>query len=217
MIKIQSVVRDIIRADIEARAALLHGYMNLSQYAVRIRPKVESLSKKEATINGIVVALSRLKNELSAEASLMPEVAITNITTKLPLSEIIYENTRASLSELESLHKKLSMSREEFFTSTVSTAELSIVCSSGLAQKVLRHFKEKPKFTAHHLTAVAISFDKKHFDIPNTLFSLFSVVARARINIVEVISTYTELIFIVSEKDFSKTVGLFSELHMPMH
>jgi len=45
------------------------------------------------------------------------------------------------------------------------------------------------------------------------LFSLISVIARARINIAEVVSTYTELIFIVAEKDFSKTVSLFSDLH----
>jgi len=40
-----------------------------------------------------------------------------------------------------------------------------------------------------------------------------SVVARARINIAEIVSTYTELIFILSEEDFNKAVILFSELH----
>jgi len=49
--------------------------------------------------------------------------------------------------------------------------------------------------------------------MPNVFFSLLSVTARARINIEELVSTPTELIFIIAEKDFGKTVALFSELH----
>ena len=58
-----------------------------------------------------------------------------------------------------------------------------------------------------------ISFDPKVFSVPNTFFSLLSITARARINIEELVSTPTELIFIVAEKDFGQTVALFSELH----
>ena len=49
--------------------------------------------------------------------------------------------------------------------------------------------------------------------MPNIFFSLLSITARARINIEELVSTPTELIFIVAEKDFARTVALFSELH----
>ncbi len=213
MIKIQPIVRDIVMGEIEAYIALTNGYMNMSSYASRIRPAVELLTKKQVTINGLVVSLSRLRKEFKKEKPLIQEVAITNITTKLPLSEIIYENASTSIDKLESFHKKISIAREDFFTTTVSTTELSVVCSSGMANKVLKHFGVKPKFVADNLAAVGISFDPKHFIIPNTLFSLISVIARARINIAEVVSTYTELIFIVAEKDFSKTVSLFSDLH----
>ncbi|MBI2888680.1 MAG: hypothetical protein HYY10_02025 [Candidatus Liptonbacteria bacterium] len=213
MIKIQPIVRDIVMGEIEAYIALTNGYMNMSGYASRIRPAVEALAKKQVTVNGLVVSLSRLRKEFKKEKPLIQEVAITNITTKLPLSEIIYENANMSIDKLESFHKKISIAREDFFTTTVSTTELSVVCSSGMANKVLKHFGVKPKFVAHNLAAVGISFDPKHFTIPNTLFSLVSVIARARINIAEIVSTYTELIFIVAEKDFSRTVSLFSDLH----
>ena len=213
MIKIQPIVRDIVLGEIEAYIALSNGYMNMSSYAHKIRPMVEALTKKQVTINGLVVSLSRLKKEFKKEKPLVQEVAITNITTKLPLSEIIYENTNTSALKLESFHKKISIMREDFFTTTIGTTELSIVCSSNITNKVLKHFGIKPKFSVNNLAAIGISFDPKHFDIPNTIFSLISVIARARINIAEIVSTYTELIFIVAEKDFSKTVTLFSNLH----
>jgi hypothetical protein len=64
-----------------------------------------------------------------------------------------------------------------------------------------------------NLAAIGVSFGKEVFATPNVFFSLLSVTARARINLEELISTPTELIFIVAEKDFGKTVALFSELH----
>src|SRR3989344_8722992 len=182
----------------EAYYALTSGYMNMSSYAQRIRPAVETLCKKQVAVNSLVVSLSRLREELKKEKSLVREVAITNITTRLPLSEIIYENTNTLTGKLESFHKNIAIARENFFTTTIGTSELNIVCSSALENKVLNHFNIKPKFIANGLAAVGISFDPKHFNIPNTLFSLILIVARARINIAEIVSTYTELTFIIS-------------------
>jgi aspartokinase len=113
---------------------------------------------------------------------------------------------------MESLHKNISISREDFFTTNMSTTEIDIICSSNLAAKVLKHFKMKPKIINHNLAAVGISFNPEVFGTPNTFFSLLSVTARAHINIEEIVSTPTEFIFIVAEKDFGKTVALFSEL-----
>jgi len=213
MLKIQPLVREIVLGEVEAYTALTSGYMNMSSYAYRIRAKVEERAQKKATITSIVVSLSRLRKEFRKEKPLIQDVAITNIPTKLPLTEIVYENTAASISRLESFHKKVPVSREDFFTTTVGTTELNIICSSHLVPKVEKHFGAKPKLAVKNLAAVAISFDPERLNIPNTFFSLISVTARARINIAEIVSTYTELIFIVAEKDFSRTVGLFSELH----
>ena len=213
MIKIQPIVRDVVMGELEAYFALTNGYMNMSSYAHRIRLMVETRAKQQVTITSLVVSLSRLRKEFKKEKPLIQDVTITNITTKLPLTEIIYENTNTAIAKLESFHKKISVSREDFFTTTLSTTELNIVCSANMTNKVLKHFSIKPKFTVNNLAAIGVSFDPKHFHIPNTLFSLISVVARARINIAEVVSTYTELIFLVAEKDFSQTVALFSNLH----
>ena len=213
MIKIQPIVREIVLGEIEAYVALSNGYMNMSSYAHRIRYKVEELTKKQVTINGLVVSLSRLKKEFKKQKPLIKEVAITNITNKLPISEIVYENTDAVINKLDFLHKKISITREDFFTATVGTKELTIVCSSNVETKIVKHFNVKPKFLGRNLAAVGISFKEEQLIIPNIIFSLISVLAKDQINISEIVSTYTELIFIVAEKDFSKTVSLFSNMY----
>ena len=213
MIKIQPIVRDILLKELEALFALTNGYMNMSSYAYKIRPKVEELAKKRVTITSLVVSLSRLKKEFKKEKPLIYNVAIKNITTKLPISEIIYKNSDKFIKELESLHKNISVLQEDFFTITMGTTEIDIICSFNLENKILRHFKVKPKFINHSLAAIGISYGTEVFGMPNVFFSLLSVTARARINIEELVSTPTELIFIIAEGDFGKTVALFSELH----
>lgn len=213
MIKIQPIVRDIVMKELEAYFALIHGYMNMSSYAHRIRPTVEALTKKQVTIPSLVVSLSRLGKELKKERPLIRPVPITGITTKLPLSEIAYENSEKFIKELETLHKKISVSAEDFFTMTRGTHEIDIICSANLESKILKHFSAKPKWINHNFAAVGISYGPEVFGMPNIFFSLLSVTARAKINIEELVSTPTELVFIVAEKDFAKTVALFSELH----
>lgn len=213
MIKIQPIVREIILGELEALFALTNGYMNMSSYAYKIRPLVEAKSKKQVTITSLVVSLSRLRKEFKKEKPLIHKVAIKNITTKLPLTELAYENTNKFIEKLDSLHKKISVSQEDFLTITRGTAEIDIICSANLEDKIIKHFTVKPKWVNHNFAAVGISYGPEVFGTPNVFFSLLSVTARARINIEELVSTPTELIFIVAEKDFSKTVALFSELH----
>jgi len=213
MIKIQPIVRSIILGEPEACFALTNGYMNMSSYAHQIRPKVENLAKKKVTITSLVVSLSRIRGEFKKEKPLAQEVTIRGITTKLPLSEMVYENTKNSIDKLESIHKHISISREDFFTTTLGTSELMIVCSSNIVDKIIKHFNEKPKLVVKELASVGVTFDSKHFNEPNIIYSLILVLAKSRINIVEIVSTYSELIFIISLKDFSKTVDLLSVLH----
>ena len=199
--------------ELEAYFALSNGYMNMSSYAHRIKPKVEMLTKKQVTITSLVVSLSRIRKEIQKAKPLIHNVRITNITTKLPLTEIAYENSNNFLKELESLHKNISVLQEDFLTITRGMTEVDIICSANLENKILKHFKIKPKWINHNFAAIGISYGPEVFGTPNVFFSLLSITARARINIEELVSTPTELIFIVAEKDFGKTVALFSELH----
>ncbi len=213
MIKIQPIVRGIVMEEIEAYFALLNGYMNMSSYSHRIRPAVEKQAKKKVTITSLVVSLSRIRKELQKEKPLIPSVNITNITTKLPLSEIVYENTAGTIEKLQTLYKKVPVTREDFFTATIGTYEVDIICSSMMASKIIEHFSIKPKQFNKNLAAVGISLDPECCGTANTFLALFSAIARARINIEEIVSTSTEFIFIVAEKDFTQTVAVFSKMH----
>lgn len=212
MIKIQPIVRSLVLKEPEASYALTHGFMNMSGYADRIRPEVERLTKKAVTQTSLVVALSRIREELKATPPLAPMVVVSNITTKLPLSEIVYESTNAFMQKLEGLHRTIKLSREDFFTATIGTTEITIICSTNVVEQVEKHFGVTPKFLIHNLAAVGVSFDASSFTVPNVIYFFVAALARERIMIAEIVSSYTELIFVVSEKDFSQTATILSDL-----
>lgn len=199
--------------ELEAYFALSNGYMNMSSYAHRIKSKVEELTKKQVTITSLVVSLSRIRKEIKKAKPLIHDVHITNITTKLPLTEIAYENNTNLTKELESLQRNISVAHEDFFTVTKGLSEVDIICSASLEAKILKHFKSKPKIINHNFAAIGVSYGPEVFGTPNVFFSLLSITSRAGINLEELISTPTELVFIVAERDFGRTVALFSELH----
>lgn len=209
MIKIQDVVRDIVYNEEEALYALAQGYMNLSAYAKKIRKEVESKSKKDVHVPGIVVALSRVQGELKKVHPLIQDIQINNITTKSPLTEIVFDKTPAILSRLSSLYEKVKTTSDDFLTMTLSTGEVTVICSDKIKDAVLKHFKETPRMIEPGLASLGISIDPKYYPLPNITYSLIRRIARKRIPLAETITTHTEIIFIFPKKSLSEVLNLF--------
>lgn len=212
MKSIQSIVEIILKQDAEAYAVMKRGIMNFSQYAHSIHGKVENLCKKEVRHGSIVIALTRVA--LNKNQGLMknyaPKVKIRNITTKIPVTEIVYEKTPNIISAFPELFKKIQTSVEDFFVMTLSTQEITIICSDVLVVKVEKVFKVKPKMKQSNLAAIGISFNEEYYNIPNVTFSLIREIALRQINLAETVSSYTEVVFILHQKDLGSALEAFS-------
>ncbi len=210
MIKIQDIVRDIVFNEEEALYALAMGYMNLSAYGKRIQKEVEEKTKKEVHVSGIVVALSRVQKELKKVHPLIQQIKINNITAKSPLSEIVFEKTPAILSKLSSMYEKIKTTNDDFLTMTLSTSEITVICSDRIKESVMKHFRDKPRMIESGLASIGISIDPKYYPMPNITFSLIRRIAKKRIPLAETITTHTEIIFIFPQKSLSEVLDLFS-------
>lgn len=210
MIKIQDIVRDIVYNEEEALYALAEGYMNLSAYGKRIQKEVEQKTKKEVHVTGIVVALSRVQKQLKKVHPLIQEIKINNITAKSPLSEIVFEKTPDILSKLSSMYEKIKTTNDDFLTMTLSTSEITVICSDRIKESVLKHFKDMPRMIESGLASIGISIDPKYYPMPNITFSLIRRIAKKRIPLAETITTHTEIIFIFPQKSLSEVLNLFS-------
>ena len=211
MRKIQDSVREIVLQDEEALYALTHGYMNLSAYAKQIRENIERLTMKDVDPSGIVVALSRIRKELHDTHPLLQQIQIRNISTKSPLSEVVFEKHVTLLSKLSSFYAEVRTTGDDFLSIILSTNEITVICSERLRDAVLSHFGEKPRLTKDGLASVGLSLDEKYYAMPNITYSLLRKIARKRIVLAETITTHTEIMFVFDQKHLAEVVSLFQE------
>lgn len=209
MRNIQDTVRSILYRNEEALYALSHGFMNLSAYAQQIAKIVAQEAKKPVSTPGIVVALSRIKGEIKKPDPLIQDIRINTITTKSPLSEIVFAKTPQLLSRLSSLYEQVKTTNDDFLTMTLSTSEITVICSDRIRDAVRKHFRDKPRMVESGLASIGLSLDPKYYPMPNITFSLIRRIAQKRISLAETITTHTEVIFVFPEKHLSEIVGLF--------
>lgn len=201
MLKIIDATRNVLLEDEVALQAMSNEVLNLSAYAERILPLVEAATFKSVRKGSIVVALSRLSHELTKLPKLRPFVAIDTISVKSQLSTITFDNTQLNRQTVASLYELLKSNTNTFFVTTQSTSEITLILHESIISDVLDRFSDKPKALFRDQSAVLIQFDEQYLDIPNVLFSFQTALALKRINLTEVISTYTEFCIIVNQDD----------------
>ena len=213
MIKITTVVESIVGADEVAYTALSNGYLNLSAYAKHIGKEVERRAKKPVRAGSIVVSLSRLGRTLKKKkGSLLPAVIADNISVKSGLVELAFAKTRENRERLAGLYKNQQFQSAEFFTVTQGINEISIIVSEAFRPQVLAVYKrQKPKLSLDKLVAITICFSEQYIEVPNITFAMVRTLALHRINIVEIVSTFTELTFILHQSDLQRSFTLLHD------
>ncbi len=216
MIKISDVVRDILYSSEVALSAFNDGYLNFSAYAASIRKEVETRAKKPVRIGSIVVALSRMKNSAGKNTKrkpLIPEVNIEDLSVKSGLVEVAFDRTRENLARLRELYRDPAINAGDFFMVTQGTGEITIVALETALPHIIHVARPaKPKAVIKNLVGLTARFDPKYLAIPNVIFAFVRRLSLKRINIAEIVSTYTELTFIIDQKDLQEAFLALNEL-----
>jgi hypothetical protein len=212
MIKVPEVVREILLSSEVALSALSGGFLNLSAYAASIQPEVERRAKKPVRTGTIVVALSRIAKSIDAQSPLLQDVQLENVAVKTGLVELTFEKTKLNRDRLQRLYEDKDFAAAEFLTVTFGVGELSIVVPENLRKAVLKLYQnQQPKFLLGNLASLTLRFNEKYIEMPNVIFSMLRPLALKRINVVEIVSTYTELTFILRERDLKVAFVTLSE------
>ena len=206
MIKIAELVTEIITGDEIAIEALKAGVLNLSAYAKIIQPQINARLYKSVKLGSIVTSLSRLSPQLASMPELKPTIHIDDMNITSPLCEITYEKTASSNKSIIKLRAE-TLTEDTFLTVTQGVHEFTIICPVKKKDEVLACFEDSPKGFYGDLTAITVRFNEQEYiEVPNTIFSLVSALATKRINLIEIVSTFSEISFIVRSKDIQETV-----------
>lgn len=201
MITITDTTRSVLLNDDIALQAAHSGLLNFSAYAEKILPIIEERTFKKIKKGTVVVALTRISNELAVIANLRPELTLDDLSIKSTLCDITFNKTETTRAKLANLNKVIKIDENAFFTVTQGVSEITVIAPQTQLEPILNHFYEKPKAVYQNRVGITVRFSKQYLPIPNVLYTLQSALAVHRININEVISTYTEFSFIIDKND----------------
>lgn len=206
MLSIIDAARSILSEDDVALEAMHTGILNLSAYADTILSRVEQKTWKTVKKTSVVVALSRIAEEIQGNDAIRPEVELDDLSIRSPLCDITFPKTPQTRQKIIDLHQKITIGENAFFTITQSMTEITIISPEHLLNDILNHFDTPTKSVFSDRAGITVRFSEKYLAVPNVLFSLQAALAVHKINFTEIISTYTEFSFIIEKKQLDTAV-----------
>ncbi len=203
MITISQAVREIIREDPFLYQVLSQKIANLHQVAKKIKPKIEEITFKTVKTQSVVMALARVTKNLQ-EKNLTQFIRqnLYRLQIKTPIFEIVLEKNQGNLQKLEKIFGK----KDSLLGVIIGDKEINLVADEKMIPLIKKNFSIK-KFLSH-LASLSIFFDEKLVQTPGLLAFLTNLFYINNINIIEVISTYTEINIIIDYYDLQKAVAI---------
>ena len=204
MISIKECVDVIVSDNLFLEDSLYNEYLNLSSFALYILPRVEQMTKKEVTIWSIKIALSRISKEKQKSIP-YKRICSDNIFVKKNISLISLNNTINSNKLIRKLHSINLWEDKNYFWVIQWVNEIDIIYSKNLKSwidDILCNHNIKLKID--NLWAIWIHLDEELLNTMWVIYNLTKKLAFYNINIVNILSTYTEIVFVIKEKDIKK-------------
>lgn len=213
MISISDALKEIIAGYPFVEEGLAQGIINYSAFARIIKPQIEKKLYKQTTEGAIVMALKRISEKLSKTNLQKKTVNLSDLTVRSNLSEYTFSNSVALSNKISKLFNISAGKKESFCTFSEGIRETTFVVSSDLIKEVENIFKDETlvvKF--QNLSSITIRLPKEVVYIPGVYYQILKLLAWENINVIEVLSAYTELTIIVDNKDIDKAFSVLKNL-----
>lgn len=201
MASIASIVERLVREKPSLEYSLRIGVVSYMKLARYLQPEVEREKGGEAAVPAILMALQRMgSGQIKHEGE--HTYRIKNISTRSGMADITIAKTGRVKEIVGKVQDVMEGERGESANFVHGNNELTIIFSSSKFREVKKILHgEKIREEMDGLSQLSILFDEKMADTPGLIALILKELAWREINVVEVVSTYTELGIIVREDD----------------
>ena len=201
MIKIASIVQEIIENDDLVRSLASKGLLNSMAYARSIQKEVESQAKKEVQLGSITAAVARYVTSIKP-VELPSEKDIQQVSVQTNLEGLTYERSEEVSQKIQAIYNELKVNNKTFVTVTQGINEITIIAENSVVDIFRKKLKSYPTiYDISDIVGITVKFGIKYMSIPNLFYLLIRKLALKNINIVEIVSTATELTFIINKNN----------------
>lgn len=216
MISTSDAVYEIVKQSPYLTEALSEQIVNLSALARKIHLQVEEKVKKNINDGAIMAALKRIGNKLNKKykkAKILSNLG--DITVRSNIAEYTFLNTETLLTKVQELFLNIGSKKEIFLNLSQGVSESTIIASGNIEREIQQIFKNET-LTAklENLSSISIKLPEDTVDNPGAYYSILKLFALEGINMVEMVSTYTEVSLIFRVTDIDRAFSVLTKATM---
>lgn len=211
MITVPEATKKIIERSRYLSEAISKGIINYSSLARYIKPELETMLMKKVSNASIIMALSRLEPEFQ------PKYVRSNIFKVAP-EIVVHSNLFSiSLSNNEIAGLSVLLSRDSgprsFFCKDQGLHESTFLLSQDLFDKYKATIESKnPIMVLDKVSAITVYLPSEAVKTSGIYYFFIKSLAWEGINLVALVPTFSELTFVVEEKDVERTFAVIKSL-----
>ena len=172
--------------------------------------------KKDINDGAIIAALKRIGNKLNKKYK---KVKIMNnlgdMTVRSNITEYTYLNTETLLKKVQQLFLTVGNKKEIFLNLSQGVTESTIIASGNIDKEIQQSFNnETLRAKLENLSSISIKLPQDTVDNPGAYYTILKLFALEGINMVEMISTYTEVSLIFRAVDIDRAFSVLTKATM---
>lgn len=213
MVTVSNVVNSLVNKKIFVQEAMNKDIISYCALARKLKPEIELILEKKVKQHAIEMALRRYNNQLKEKHVETSFVYKSDIVMKTQIIVISITRSSTLIKQLKKLYDLVEFSKGDILNIIHGNYEVSIITNERFKEKFLSILKnEKILNVEEDLISVTMTFPDEYYHRPCVIFHLIRNIAWENINIFEIISTNTELTFIIHKKDTMKTYKSLEKL-----
>jgi len=218
MVTISDALARIVSRTPFLEEGLASGIINLSALARVLRPRIEAGLVKDVGDAALVMALKRISDRLKKRRPRPGEMAkyVSDITVRSHLSEYTFQNSETLLPRQIRLLQEIRGRNDRFITFSSGASETTAIVSSDLDGAMRRIFKEEKLLCRYGgLSAIILRLTPQTVSAPGIYYLVLKLLAWEDINVIEVVSTYTEFVILLDDAYIDRAFSLLRSLLLP--
>ncbi len=219
MITINKLLEQIILRTPFLEEGLSQGIINLSALSRKIKPQIEKELLKPVSESAILMALKRLLPDIMSNSKEMDiNLKAGDITVRSGLTEFTYLKSATLIENKMQLLDEIKSSGDFFVTITQGVHETTMIVNSSLEKRLEEIFRgETLVKKIDDLAAITIRLTGDMVYLPGVHYNILKQLAWHNINIIEVVSTYTEFNIILQKKEVDTSFSILLKYLSPQY
>jgi|TARA_B100001971_G_scaffold194166_1_gene199905 hypothetical protein len=215
MVTVSHLVKKAVRENSFLLEAMSKELISYGSLAEQLKPKFEHELGKTVKESAIIMALRRYAEELQGFDKKISKFKFKGeIIMRTNIMDFNILKSNALLNKIKNLYNLVDFEKGDTLNVILGSNEVSIVTNEKYKEKFANFLKGEKIFNKEFdLVALTIIFDSKEFfETSGVVFTATRKLAWEQINIFEIVSTMTEMTFILGKKDSMKAYNVLQEL-----